>query len=228
MLGFDDAFLGKTQSSYKLWSFPEYSIFSQVDRNKNKAIEGLRQSTVGGFPVQITPLKMAEMAGKLVSANPAYRATVQQNVLKSPKGALFVDESWGGEQAFLNFKSQTILSSMHQMAATTDGTNWGVVAKKVQGYEAKGLYFYGKTGTINSPYMVAGKKQEVDNRLFMLVISKEKLHDRTDLTRDMLHDNRFYVLYFVFHRSQGDTIGQMVGENIDKIIESSAFKTYMK
>jgi hypothetical protein len=228
MLGFDDAFLGRTQSSHKLWSFPEYSIFSQVDRNKNKAIEGLRQSTVGGFPVQITPLKMAEMAGKLVSANPAYRATVQQNVSKPPKGALFVDESWGGEQAFLNFKSQTILASMHQMAATTDGTNWGVVAKKVQGYEAKGMYFYGKTGTINSPYMVAGKKQEVDNRLFMLVISKEKLHDRTDLTRDMLHNNRFYVLYFVFHRSQGDSVGQMVGENIDKIIESSAFKTYMK
>jgi hypothetical protein len=228
MLGYDDAFLGKTQSSHKLWSFPEYSIFSQVDRNKNKAIEGLRQSTVGGFPVQITPLKMAEMAGKLVSANPAYRATVQQNVLKSTKGALFVDESWGGEQAFLNFKSQTILASMHQMAATTDGTNWGMLAKKVQAYEPKGFYFYGKTGTINSPYVVNGKKEQVDNRLFMLVISKEKLHDRTDLTRDILHDNRFYVLYFAFHRSQGDKIGELVCANVDKIIESSAFKNYMK
>jgi hypothetical protein len=230
MQGFDDAFFKQTQSTYKLWSFPEYSLFSQVDRNKNKAIEGLRQSTVGGFPVQITPLKMAEMAGKMVSANPSYRATVQEKQGKPRQGALFVDDSWGGEQAFLDFKSNTILASMHQMAATMDGTGNSVkeVVNKIQQYDGKTFHFYGKTGTINSPYLLNGKMANVDNRLFMLVISKEKLHDRHDLTKDVLRNNRFYVLYFSFQRSQGDKVGKLIGENIEKVIQSSSFKNYMK
>jgi hypothetical protein len=236
MKGFEagDAFFMNTNSTYKLWSFPGCSMFSQVDRQKDVKSEGLKQSTLGAFPVQVTPLKMAEMTGKMFSANPGFRATVWN---RSPKAdtlvRLSVDASWGGEQAFLDFKSKTIFASMHQQ--TTGGGTGGGTRTRIQQYEReKGWYFYGKSGTINYPYELNGSTENSDNKLYTIVISKKALHGATGLTREMLKENRFYVLYFSINRINlmkagvPNEVPNLLLNAIDKVVNSASFKNYMK
>jgi hypothetical protein len=229
----DDKFFKETESSHKLWSFPECSVFSQLDRRKNPLVEGLKQSTLGAFPVQITPLKMAEMSGKMFSANPGFKATIWN---KRPKtngiAPLSVHSTWtGGEAEFLRFKGQTIFASMNQQAIG-EGTGIGAVKTKLVQYQReKGWRFYSKSGTINYSYGDAG---EADNKLYTIVISKNDLHPAAGLTREVLKNNRFYVLYFSINRSgfnnstHGAEVANLILTSIDKVVNSAAFKNYMQ
>jgi hypothetical protein len=235
MSGYDkgDKFFKETESSHKLWSFPECSVFSQLDRRHNILVEGLKQSTLGAFPVQITPLKMAEMSGKMFSANPGFRATIWNKRKKTDTIApLSVHTTWtGGEAEFLRFKGQTIFASMNQQAIG-GGTGIETVKTKLAQYQReKGWRFYSKSGTINYPY---GDIGEADNKLYTIVISKNDLHPAAGLTREVLKNNRFYVLYFSIsrsgfnNRSHGNEVSNFILTSIDKVVNSAAFKNYMQ
>ena len=215
--GFDDS-----RSTYKLWSFPEPSHAYAIDRiDLHTAIV---QLSTGASPIYATPLKMAEMAGKLFSFNRDYKASVIEST-KTPYSALEADVSWGSPTALSTFYSQNLFVGMNK-ALLDGGTAHELVGKKLLG-EFSGYYFYAKTGTI-SGNRYGGKR----DKHLMLIISKNQLHDRP-LTPGDLKNNKFYVLYFSFYKQSyraewGAGVPTLLQEMARTVIKSPGFKAHMQ
>lgn len=216
--GFESA-----QSSYKLWSFPEPSHLYMIDRNDLHT--AVVQIATGSAPIYVTPLKMAEMAGKLFSFNLDYKASVIENRFRNYT-PLRADVSWGSAPELSGFYSQHLFKAMNA-ALTGSGTASGLIGKVLQS-EFGQYYCYAKTGTI-SGNREGGKR----DKHLMLVISKNKIHG-SEFSPQYLKNNKFYVLYFSFYKNAGDD-GNWGGEAtallqqmVRTVLGSPGFKSHME
>lgn len=213
----DSADFATSKSSFRLWSFPEKSHLYMIDRsNVHNAIV---QVASGADPVNTTPLKMAEMAGSLLSFNKAYKSTVLADS-KKRYSEITADETWGGNMNLAAFYANNLFRAMS--STTTIGT-----AKDLIGPIAarSKYYFYAKTGTISGESF----KRKRDKHL-MLIISKNKI-DGENITVEQLKNNRFYVLYFSFYKQSNNANwgnAAIALQNMTrKVIESDSFQNFM-
>lgn len=226
--GLDDAFFAQTASSYRAWSFPEPSHLLLVDRDVD-LFNAIVQVSRGAYPVNITPLKMAEMTGSLFSFNQRFRASLfKQRGAYQPFAA---DRSWPDAAALSRFFGESVFAGMHE--SVESGTAQHLLAP-LRAKWAGRYQFYAKTGTISGGRFrdATGRsvKDKRDKHL-MLVISQNPLHDPVRPTPADLRRNRFYVLYFSFYNQSSDASWGRAAAELPNLVEavmaSPTFKSYM-
>ena len=218
------------------WIFPQNSsaythlLNYNIDKKRsNNATEldlryayasRLKQYTLGSDPLHITPLKMAEMYGKLFSLNSDFESSLFLNnrSFKEPwvnhKG-----ETWS--DAFKFYKKNLYIGMKH---CALDGTAKFLSPNNFPSLYNKGLYVYAKTGTLNIGITDKnGNYIYPDDRMLAVIITNKEI-----LECGNPKDYKFYVVYFRFAKT-----GVMKFNNrnipvevLRAISESNSFKKY--
>lgn len=202
--------LAKNGSSNFLWSMPEESTFLQSLRapkeiHQNVMI-GLKTTTLGGFPYQLSSFKMLEMYGSMATQNRAYRLHLDDRKLQNIPW--FVDSTWQGNSSYNQFFASNIMQGMAN--ATTAGTARSLA--KPNG----SFYYYAKTGTINEQ----GSGVKSSKRLVVIVSDK-------DLTQVANIGNaKVYLFYFAEDRAGSGINWSLVNQIIAETMKSTGFKNY--
>lgn len=205
---FDDEFINNSKSSNKIWCMPESSHFFLVDREVDLT-NAISQPASGAYPINTTPFKMAEMAGKLFSFNRNFQASIWAKNTSSEEPYFEFDKSWGSKNALSAFYSNNIFEGMFQ--TIQKGTASDLLKEFTKKYEGE-YYFYAKTGTISGNRVGGGLR----DKHLMLIISKNKLNNRS-LTAQQLRNNQFYVLYFSFFK---ESVGGEWSKDAKKTIQT--------
>lgn len=180
----------------------------------------LRQYTLGSDPLHITPLKMAEMYGKLFSLNSDFESSLFLNNRSFTEP--WVDhkgETWS--DAFNFYKKNLYIGMKH---CALDGTAKFLSPDNFPSLHNKGLYVYAKTGTLN-----VGKTDKngnyiyPDDRMLAVIITNKEILDCENPT-----DYKFYVVYFRFAKTGVMKFNDrnIPVEVLRAISESNSFKKY--
>lgn len=200
------------------FAFPRFSYLPEqmrIGENQNYK-DALNGTTLGNNLFQVTPLKMAEMYGKLFSQNKAYSLTLNPNYEQSYEPFVRAKEYDRGG-VYENILSNHLFKGMSQVTEPP-GT-----ARALENFTKElrkaGYQVYAKTGTIS----LANTEE---SQLLGVVITKGKLDglekdDFNDATRDL----RFYVMYFL--NEEGKHFYPMIENALKQIYNSSEFQKYM-
>lgn len=200
-------------SSNYLWSMPEESSFLQSLRapaeiHQNVNI-GLKTATLGGYPYQLSPFKMLEMYGSMMTQNRAYRLHLDDREKRVVPWQ--VDSTWGSNARFNTFLANNIFKGMSQVISA--GTGRSLNAIKAHG---SGLFYYAKTGTINEE----GSGASSSKRLIVAISDK-------DLTiPENIGKSKVFVFYFMQDRIGSSISWDLVNQVIIETMKSQRFKYY--
>lgn len=207
-------------STHFSWVFPqESSIFDYELRNPSMTpAERLRQYALGASPVKVTPMKMAEMYGRLYALHPDFHASVIPN--ETPFTEPWLDRNGTVSSTFVNLYRQNVYRGMQK--CVQEGT-----AKYLT--QIKGYYLYAKTGTLS-----LGANSN-DDRMLAVIISNRDL-TTSEQERTLADDHKFMVVYFRFKQLDPEphikdqrqkTFWRTVNAVMNRIVDSSSFKIYM-
>ncbi|MDW3646732.1 MAG: hypothetical protein R8P61_06710 [Bacteroidia bacterium] len=205
-----------SRSSYQIWSYPEMSHFYQIDRSGDLFdINGIRQSTVGGFPIEVTPLKMAEMGARMASLNRNINATLDTAGTLSFQAINYDQESWENFDKYLRFHADNTMQGLEEVLLSGTARAYKQLTKRKKGQER--LYYYAKTGTIK------GEKTKFDDRHLMLIISKEDLNDPYREIEDA-DSQPLFVIYISYFNSRGNNAA--LNQKLIRAVEKSGVFRY--
>lgn len=176
--------LDQSRRGFVLYGYPEMPSFYQERRASQGLwfIRGLKQVSLGADPIRVTPLKMAEMAGKLYKFDQNFEVTLADSISPAATTSFDADPSWNGK--YLDFVQTYIYGSMRDVVL--QGT---AVALQQRLKRLGGKYFYyAKTGTTGN----SEDEESLGDKLLMLVISKG---DVRTMSPEELRDNRFYIVF---------------------------------
>ncbi|MEM9916910.1 MAG: hypothetical protein AAF990_02370, partial [Bacteroidota bacterium] len=224
------------RASRRNYSFPERSHFYQSDRvsdDRRGMRNGLVLSTLGAFPFQVTPLKMAEMHASLLSMNRNYKASLEPDGISSYDFFNFDDaaglNSWKSEEKLLTFYKDYIFKNLSNVIDDPEmGTARALkifIDARNDRRSRKGeipYYYCAKTGTIDDPSREEGKEQD---RLLSITISKKDLSAVGSV--EELRNNRFYTIYFTEYYF-GKHNWALIQETIKAVESSELFKKHMQ
>lgn len=217
---------GDAGAGPRLYAYPEQAHFYQRDRAFDPKhplwfINGLRQVTAGNDPVAVTPLKMAEMTGRLFSQNRKFEVTLSDSLATREHAPWAYDQDSWDPTAFQEFMQENLYGSLRSvLTAGTAYRLWTKIRQRRSGY-----YYYAKTGTISD----ASRRDQLPDKLLMLVISKG---DMAKMSTDELKENKFYVLYFsgmeLFTERSPDKFWNLFAEMVETVEKSYLFQSYMQ
>ena len=191
------------------WVYPNNSSVMDYELNNEfpSPASQLKQYTLGSYPLHITPLKMAEMYGKLFSLHPDYRASVTPNT--KPFVEQWKDQDGAHNDNIWSFYKENLFPGMAECVRTGTARNYLKPLSDTTPY-----FYYAKTGTLTL------KKGQPDDRMLAVVITDKEIKDEIQPS-----DFHFYVLYFYYKRS-----GEMpqVEQIVRQVINSKSFVNYMK
>jgi|GEM_PF-5115171 len=205
---------------YVLYGYPENSYFYQIDRAVQGHywfIKGMKQVTAGADPIRVTPLKMAEMTGKLFHFNPSFQVSLSDTVANNRNLVWDADSSWQGE--YLPFVQEYLYGSMRSVVQ--NGTA-GPLGSLIRGWKSP-YYYYGKTGTIGN----AEDEDSIDDKFLSLVISKGNLQE---MSPQEIQSNKFYVLFISGMKLDIQPSNErwaMIADVVKEVEASYLFKSYM-
>ena len=196
------------------WVFPQESTIYDYEMEESvlTPAERLRQYTLGSSPVKVTPMKMAEMYGKLYSLHPDYHATV------IPRHTRFIepwlDNSGNPSKSYLSFYSRNLFKGMSNCAQ--------IGTAKYLGKEINGYHIFAKTGTLSLGGDIP------DDRMLAVVICNKDLTEANNITSS--DDYRFMVVYFRFKQCtiNMNHYKKHIRSIIHEIIKSNSFQNYMR
>lgn len=208
----------KNYTEFKSFSYPEVSSFIHDDREQRYGFNrSIKQSTLGGFPVVITPIKMAEMGGRLLSMNKAFKLTLDDTKESLDFTPFDVDtSSWGTTEAYYNdfYNPQLIKSLEEVINSGTLQSLKGLLKEKTR------YHYYAKTGTIN---FETRRNNRESNKLLLFMISK---NDLTEVPYEQLKENKIYVFYFTCYECGNQPSG-LLKKIINEVEENNpGFKKY--
>lgn len=233
---------GKTRIA-NYYAFPENSFFNNQARIGEKGLsfeivrEGIKMTALGKNSVWIvSPLKMAEMYGKLVSFNRNYRLTIDPNLQKMPYQAFNTD---GNEKEYLEMRNEQFITGLYDVFNSQGGTFYSTVNKYNEiDYQilkkniGDKYHIYGKTGTINGKEMRLKDGElveyEAEDHLLAVIITNK---DITALkTKKEYEELRFYIIYIADYAYRRDGYNWYVIDPkiINIVLESNEFKEYME
>jgi len=210
--------LSKNKGSYFLWSFPEQSSFLQAQRAFTEPYQnfnlGLKTTTLGGYPYQVSPFKMLEMYTSLLTQNRSLRL----GVLPGERTTIpwQTDASWNGTGSFNQFLAAYIFKGMNDVIYGGSGT-----AHALGGLRGAhpGFYFYAKTGTINEEGSGAG-----NSRRLVVAISNQDLQQAANVGQP---GTRVYTLYFTVDNNK-DFDWALLNNIINEVMASRSFQHYFR
>lgn len=228
-----------------------YSCFNMSVRNMNVTTNGVtknriskrqlneymvRSVAIGSNSVwTVTPVKMAEMFGRLISLNKNYELSYEDKE-KCSYELFDFDDSWKkGYNSYQPVRAELLkgMSMVFGVSGTAHGVYNGiskVIGRDISGEQVKldidtgsgkkSFYIYGKTGTINGFW---GPENKEDHLLATIITDREV----SSCSAKELEDMKFYVIYQVDY---ANTSGRWVSVDrkiIETVLNSQAFKDYM-
>ncbi|MBR5687562.1 MAG: hypothetical protein IKX36_06345 [Prevotella sp.] len=194
-----------------VWAYPNLSSAYYSSYNKLAKRHRLQQYTLGASPLQVTPLKMAEMYGRLFSQSRDYHAHITP-LYESPVKAWGASNGISKEQLF-RFYQHTLFTGMKQCGESGTGVSMVDRSQLPSGY-----YLYMKTGTLNID------ENHPNDRLLAVIIT-----DRDVCEASSPEDYRFYVVYFRYVQvPKGTDIRTQTTETLRQIMKSNSFKDYFR
>ena len=214
------------------YAFPEKSYFNNSGRLGDRGLpfevarEGIKSTAIGQKTVWIvTPLKMAEMYGKMMSFNKNYRLTIDPNLQKLPYQAFNTD---GSEKDYLKMRNEQFIPGLKEVFTSPSGTAYKVYAAIKTNLGNK-YHIYGKTGTINGKVTTdSGVLREEEDHLLAVVITNKAL-ETLDKPKDY-QDLKYYVIYIADFDYSRDGFSWITTDAaiINTVLESNEFKKYME
>ncbi len=191
-----------------VWVYPNassayYSAFNQLPKPHR-----LRNYTLGASPLQLTPLKMAEMYGRLFSQCRDYYAHITP-LYEAPHNHWATSNSVSPERLF-QFYQHTLFTGMRQCYES--GTARALVDSSQLPSE---YHYYMKTGTLNID------ENHPSDRLLAVIIT-----DHDVCTVSSPSDYHFYVVYFRFVQSKGVPLRAQITATLRQIVQSNSFQEY--
>lgn len=206
--------LNKSKSGGFLWSFPEESFFLQSNRDFNEIQQnlnlGLKTTTLGGYPYQLTPFKMVEMYTSMLTQNRNLKLQIVNQKYEPINWQ--IDSTWGNNTKYKIFLAENIFKGMNQVIFGASGT-----AKRLSGLKTQypQYHFYAKTGTINE--QTSSRKSS--RRLYLAITNK----DLTDIAN--IGNTKVYSLYFAVDNA-GDFNWELINQIVSNTIASKSFQYY--
>ena len=214
------------------YAFPEKSYFNNSGRLGDRGLpfevarEGIKSTAIGQKTVWIvTPLKMAEMFGKMMSFNKNYRLTIDPNLQKLPYQAFNTD---GSEKDYLKMRNEQFIPGLKEVFSSPSGTAYNVYTAIKTNLGNK-YHIYGKTGTINGKITTdSGLLREEEDHLLAVVITNKAL-EALDKPKDY-QDLKYYVIYIADFDYRRDGFSWITTDAaiINTVLESNEFKEYME
>ena len=197
---------------------PEYSLFDQYGEWVNHRVpydlfvNCFRGHVKGSSQVMVSPAKMTEAFGRLISQNRNYALTLNPYVSEPVFSPFYVDESLR-YNSYLSLIRDGVMTGMREaVAAGTAGTLGRMLSSGAP------YYYYGKTGTTGDD------QKNSKSKLFSLLISSA---DVTSPDHNFRH-NRFYSVYFMSQNGPAKQ-NEAFQARVVKFLESSPlFTRYMK
>jgi hypothetical protein len=208
--------LSADKSIYYLWSMPEHAMFLQHQRSFKEPYQnfniGLKTTTLGGYPYQVSPFKMLEMYLSLFSQNRNFGLSVLPG--RQNKVVWKADTTWKGN--FNTFLANHIFKGMNAVINGGWGTAHGIgsVANSHPGY-----YFYAKTGTINE--QGSGLR---NSRRLAVIISNKDMQQAVNIGNK---DTKLYSFYFAIDNNK-DFDWSLLSRIIEATMASKSFQDYFK
>lgn len=188
------------------WVYPQASSILEWKLNGNTAAERLRQYTVGSYPIAVTPLKMAEMYGKLYCQHPDFHASIVPNA--TPFKEKWRNSEGEEEKGIFSFYQHNLFRGMKMCVKQ------GTAKAHLKALMSEtGYYFYAKTGTLK------GDNAQANDRMLAVIISNKDMEQISSP-----EEARFFVVYFRYKESE--TMPR-VYSIVKDIVESESFSYYM-
>ena len=196
------------------WVFPQASTIYDYEMKDSELTpaERLRQYTLGSDPIKVTPIKMAEMYGKLFSLHPDFHASITPRTTGFTEP--WLDRSGNPSEKFFNFYRENLYRGMEKCVQIGTAK---YLTKDIRGY-----HLYAKTGTLSLRDGVN------DDRMLAVIISNQNLIDNEEVKSP--DDYKYMVVYFRFKQLDPELghFWNTVNEIIKEIINSNSFNNYMK
>lgn len=221
----------EARPSYREASFFNMDIRAEYTRPEEMLEVGIRTVAIGNNTSwNVSPLKMAEMYGRLISLNRNYTLSLDpsHSVEYEPFN---LDTSWGtGHEAIVNYRqerkdfiqgmsgvfSNALVGTARNVYSMNNGLNQFGVFMDRDNDDPHTYYIYGKTGTINARWDGADRT----DHLLSVIITNRKVATVEDLS-----DMKFYVIYFADY---GTSAFELIdGEIVRIVIQSDDFQSYM-
>jgi hypothetical protein len=197
---------------------PEYSLFDQHGDNVDHRIpydlftSCFRGHVKGSSQVMVSPVKMAEAFGKLISQNRNYNLTL--NPYSAPPAFLSFDVATSiPYNNYLSIIRENVFTGMREALFTGTAARLGGILK-----DGKPYYYYAKTGTTGDDQIKAKSK------LLAVIISSRDVTDPGFNFRD----NKFYTVYFTSQNGPAKQNEEFQAEVIRYLQETLTFNRYMQ
>lgn len=217
---FDDPCFDDSLRIKFAFAYPAISYLPERERiTKQGTHDAIRNTTLGAYPFQVTPLKMAEMYGKLFSQNRKFRLTLNP-LFHSDYEPFVRDKAYEQDTLYANILSNHLFGGM--AAVPEDGTAYKLngLRKELKENKSDKYYLYAKTGTIGS----AGSG--INTQLLAVVITKTPFNSTgVEDFWENTKKHQFYVAYFLTEKSSHDY--DIIEKAIKTIVKSNAFTNYM-
>lgn len=220
-----------------------YSCFNMSIRNMNITKDGVTKNTITNRQLNeymvrsvaigsnsvwsVTPLKMAEMYGRLISLNKEYTLSYEDK--EANEYELFnLDESWkNGYDSYKSARAELIkgMSKVYAEGGTANKVYSGLSGNHIKlsidtGEGKKAFYVYGKTGTINGFW---GSENKEDHLLATIITDREV----SSCSEKELKQMKFYVIYQVDYANTSGRWITVDRKIIETVLNSKAFRDYM-
>jgi hypothetical protein len=197
---------------------PEYSLFDQQANGFDHRIPydlfamSFRGHVKGSSQVLMSPLKMAEAMGRLVSQNRNYNLTLNPYAVSAEFSAFVVDNDIPYND-YLDLLKGQVFKGMKEALYGGTASRLGTLIKN-----AAPWFYYGKTGTTGD------NESKTKSKLFALVISSKDLSSLDHNFRN----NPFVTIYFTSQNGPAKQNEELQAALINCLQNSSVFKKYMK
>ncbi|KAA5533443.1 hypothetical protein F0919_12955 [Taibaiella lutea] len=212
------SFLSPNKSIYYLWSMPEQSSLLQSQRSFKEPYQnfniGLKTTTLGGYPYQVSAYKMLEMYLSLFTQNRNFGLSIVENPQRNV--AWKVDTTWNGNANFNRFLAANIFKGMNDVIYGAWGTAHGIggLAAAHPGY-----FVYAKTGTINEQ----GSGVRNSRRLVVVITNKNMQQPENIGSKD----TKLYALYFAIDNNK-DFDWSLLNQILNETMASNSFANYFR
>jgi hypothetical protein len=210
--------LAANKGSAFLWSMPEQSTMLQSQRDFKEPYQnfnlGLKTTTLGGYPYQVSPYKMLEMYLSMFNQNRNFNL---QLIPKNQQRINWqVDSSWAGINPFNQFLASYVFKGMNDVIYGGSGT-----AHAIGGLAGShpGYFFYAKTGTINE--QGSGAK---NSRRLVVLITDKNMQVAENIGNP---ETRIYSLYFAVDNNK-DFDWALLNNIINETMASQSFLNYFR
>lgn len=220
------------QIEHFYWAFPEWSDFLQMDRSVDPvARKGLINPALGGFPIRVSPLKMAEMGARLFTMDRTFNLSILDEVNRHQNRFFYFDkEGWRSEENLFQFYRRNIYKAMHNTTRVKDGTARGLRQLNDK-YEGT-YWFYAKTGTTNDSDNAS--KKNLRSKRLLLIITNRPIHEAS--SKQILNDASYkvYSIFITINDIEKAKFGSVFSDDwrgiqsfVESIIDSKTFNDYM-